>query len=83
MRQIEGGSTAQNKLRRVYQSFRFRSLLTDSPLYPFDTKEETLLAAIRQVKQEYPDFEPGFNEDFFNLETGETKQNEPREEEKE
>ena len=54
------GST-QNRLRIYYNAWRRRDLLKGK------SKEQTLEEAIKMLKEEYPDFNPRFDRDFFKI----------------
>ena len=54
------GST-QNKLRIYYNAWRRRDLLRGK------SKEQTLEEAIKMLREDYPDFNPRFDRDFFKI----------------
>jgi hypothetical protein len=52
------GST-QNKLRFFYNGFRRKGMVKGM------TREDSLIEAIHRVKEDYPSFDPEFDEEFF------------------
>ena len=54
------GST-QNRLRIYYNAWRRRDLLRGK------SKEQTLEEAIKMLREDYPDFNPRFDRDFFRI----------------
>lgn len=64
---VEG--SPQNQLRETYWNKRM-NLLTGHPKYK--TKEDALQAAIQCVKKLYPNFDPQYDEEFFQLEPRES-----------
>ena len=53
--------SVQNRLRVYYNAWRRRDLLRGK------AKEETLEEAIKMLKEGYPDFNPKFDRDFFEM----------------
>ena len=51
--------SVQNKLRFYYNAYRRRGLVKGKQ------REESLKDAINRLKEEYPDFNPMFDKDFF------------------
>ena len=51
----------QNKLRFYYNAYRRRDMVRGKQ------REESLKDAINRLKEEYPDFNPMFDEDFFEI----------------
>ena len=49
----------QNKLRFYYNAYRRRDMVKGKQ------REESLKDAINRLKEEYPDFNPMFDKDFF------------------
>ena len=63
LKHIPKGSkgSVQNRLRIYYNAWRRRDLLSGK------SKEQTLEEAIKKLKEDYPDFEPKFDRDFFKI----------------
>ena len=53
--------SVQNRLRIYYNAWRRRDLLRGK------SKEETLEEAIKMLREDYPDFNPRFDRDFFKI----------------
>ncbi|MFQ6081721.1 MAG: hypothetical protein ACE5OW_08645 [Candidatus Bathyarchaeia archaeon] len=53
--------SVQNKLRFYYNAYRRRDMVRGKQ------REESLKEAINRLKEDYPDFNPVFDRDFFKI----------------
>lgn len=60
---IPRGGDAQNELRLIYWNRRMRSL--GRKAREKKTAKEVLMESIARIKEEYPDFVPEYDENFF------------------
>ena len=65
IKHIPKGNLSQNSLRMAYWSGRMNSL--GKKAKKKSTKEEILRVCIELVHKEYSDFDPDFDEDFFQI----------------
>ena len=54
----------QGELRLLYNAYRMHSL--SEKVAPKQTAKQVLDKCISRVKEDYPDFQPKYDEDFFN-----------------
>ncbi len=70
MKYIPRGDEPQNILRMIYWNIRLNSLGKNPK---FETKEDCLKYAIKEVTKEYPEFKPRYNKNFFKIGDGNDK----------
>jgi hypothetical protein len=68
---IPKGNSAQNELRLIYFNRRMHSL--GKRANNEKTAKDVLMESIARIKEEYPNFEPVYDKEFFESESSKVK----------